>query len=189
MRWPRTAPSHEWAAGWASRMVTIAALGARGARIFSMWDLAGVPVRLVLAASSQAAWRRSGLVMARSPALGTSCWSSAKAASASGGDGALVGDGDGGAVLRGDDPVGSGDDGCRVEGAFGLVELPGGEAEPDGGACFGLHVDEGVAEEDGEFVDVGWFVAGEAVGCHADEGGVDALVLAAFGGERDAAGG
>ena len=46
-----------------------------------------------------------------------------------------------------------------------------------------------MAQEDGEFVDMGWLEAGEAVGGHADQGGVDGLVLAALGGQRQAGGG
>ena len=88
-----------------------------------------------------------------------------------------------------DDPVGAGDDGLGVEVSGGLVELAGGKAEPGGGAVRLLHQVKGVAEEDGEFVDVGGLEGGEAVGGHADQGGVDGLVLAALGGQGQAGGG
>jgi len=66
--------------------------------------------------------------------------------------------------------VRSGNHGGSVQLADGLFDGAGGQAEPDGGAVRLLHEGEGVAQQHREFVHVGGFEGGQAVGGHADQG-------------------
>ena len=105
------------------------------------------------------------------------------------GDRPLIDQRDPPAGCRGHDPVTACDDCVAIKGARLLFELAGGEPQPHRRAVGLLHVVEGVAQENGEFVDIGGLETRQPVRTHADEGGIDRLVLAALGRQRQAGGG
>ena len=130
-------------------------------------------------AAIQPAWSRSGLVMARRPAAGSS-FGVRRTRLRLPARPAPVGKAMRAPSGRRDDPVGAGDDGLPRRASLRLLELPGGQAQPDRRAVRPLHETEGLAHEDRQFVDMGRLEAASRSGGHADQRRVDRLVLAAL---------
>ena len=101
----------------------------------------------------------------------------------------LVGERDARALRRGDDPMRARDHRSGVEHAVRLRQRARGQAQPHRRAIGFLHVRQRVAQQDGEFIDMGGLETREPVGGHADQRCVDRLVLPALGRQGEAGGG
>ena len=80
------------------------------------------------------------------------------------------------------------DHGRRIEPAGRLFETARGQAQPHRGSIWLLHVVEGMAQQDREFIRVRRFETREPVGRHADQRRVHRLVLPALGRQGQAGG-
>ena len=82
--------------------------------------------------------------------------------------------------------MGASDHGRRIKVAFGLFQPTRRKPQPDRRAIRLLHVVESMAQQNGQFIGMGGFVGNQPILRHAKQGRIDALVLAAFGCQRQA---